>query len=285
MHKEKLAVIVDTDVFGDPDDILAITYLLANTDTVDIKLIVTADEHKGMRAAWLQNYFQKSDISTPIVAGEDLGHTRLYLLDSITTDTVNFDYIDAIKKVIDSAKNIIYLCMAPQSNLAAFISKFPEYADRIEVRGMGAVLDMDLGRIEHNVKYDIEAFRTVAQELSPTLLLADHTWHDSMKFHRQTEIYKFLKNSDHALAQAIITNADAFYDKLYPESRFHDPILASTLLIDSVSFSPEKIIIEENGFTRRPTDSETGISVSVSTHVDYIKVYNNFFESLKKFLR
>lgn len=285
MHKEKLPVIVDTDVFGDPDDILALTYLLAHTDTVDIKLIVTADEHKGMRAAWLKHFFEKADVTVPIAAGEDLGHTRLFLFDDIAIDTVNFDYKTAIKKVLDESEKVVYLCMAPQSNLAAFISEFPEYSNRIEVRGMGAVLDMDLGRIEHNVKYDIEAFITVAQTLSPTLLLADHTWHDSMKFHKQTAIYQFLNSSDHPLAQAIIENADAFHTKLYPESRFHDPILASTLLFDSVSFAPEKIVIEENGFTRRPKENEQGISVQVSTHVEYVQVYEHFFESLRKLLR
>lgn len=278
----KTPVIIDTDVFGDADDILALTYVLANKNKIDLKLIVTADEHRGMRASWLQFYFDKAGITVPVVAGEDIGNTRLFLFDQIKTDQINFNYIDEIKKIIDDADKITYLCLAPQSNLAKFIEKFPRLKNKIEVRGMGAVLDIDLGRIEHNVRYDIQAFKRVANEMRPKLLLADHTWDDSMRFNRDHEIYQFLSTKKHPLAQAIVKNADAFFDKLHPQSRLHDPIIASTLFADFISYAPEKMIIEDSGKTRRPTKMEVGTDVVVSTAVDYEKVYNHFFASLKR---
>ncbi|MDH5532829.1 MAG: nucleoside hydrolase [Candidatus Pacebacteria bacterium] len=280
----KIPIIIDTDVFGDPDDILAITYLLANQDKIEIKLIVTADEHKGMRAAWLQKIFSKAGLDVPIVAGVDLGNTRLFLFDEINTSNVNFNYLEAIKEVIESNDSTTYLCMAPQSNLAAFISKYPHLKNKIVVKGMGAVLDIDLGRIEHNVKYDIEAFKTVASQMKPQLLLADHTWHDSMQFHKETEMYKMIDKSTNPLALAIIKNANAFYDTLYPQSRFHDPILASILLDDFLEFTPDKLIVEPNGFTRRPKKGEKGCEVTVSKSVDYDNLYTHFFNSLKQYL-
>jgi len=279
----KLPVIVDTDVFGDSDDILAITYLLANQDKVDIKLIVTADEHQGMRAAWLQHYFAQAGVNIPVVAGLDLGNTRLYLFEKIATDQVNFDYKQAIKIAIETLDEVTYLCLAPQSNLASFITDFPELKNKLKVSAMGAVLDMDLGRIEHNVHYGIKSFQTVAAQMSPKLLLADHTWHESMKFSPDTEIYRFLKQSKHPLAEAIIKNADLFFTKLYPQSRFHDPILVSSLFTDFVRFTKTTMIIEDSGKTRRPSPQETGLEATVSAGVDYEATYAHFLDSLKKY--
>jgi len=280
----KQPIIIDTDVFGDPDDLLAIVYLLANQDKVEIKLIVTADEHQGMRAAWLKKIFLEAKIDIPIVAGVDLGHTRLFIFDEIETAGVNFDYLSSIREIIENNESINYLCMAPQSNLANFISKYPQLKNKINVFAMGAVLDKDLGRIEHNVKYDIEAFKVVSSQMKPKLLLADHTWHDTMKFDKETKVYKMLRQSKNPLAQAIIKNADAFFNNLYPESRFHDPILASIFLENFIEFAPDNLIVETNGFTRRPKKGENSFPVTVSKSVNYEKLYIHFFESLKNYL-
>lgn len=284
LNSSKIPVIIDTDVFGDSDDLLAICYLLAHQDQIDLKLIVTADEYRGLRAAWMQRVLAEVGVAVPVVAGKDLGNTRLFLFDEIQTNDVDFDFLEAIHRVVVAHDTVHFLCLAPQSNLAAFLTAFPDLKGKLKVRAMGGALDLDLGRVEHNVRTDIEAFKLVTEKTSQQLLLADHTWHDSMQFHPQTEIFKLLEKSSHPLARAVIQNARAFFDRLYPQSRFHDPILVSTLWADFIKFAPAEIVIELDGSTRRPGVGETGQSVSVSTSVDYKNFYQDFLASLKTYL-
>src|SRR3989344_18283 len=154
----KINIILDTDIGYDPDDLFALLLLLASPEA-DIKLIVTADEVNGKRAKFLGqvlNLLGRNDIK--IAVGQSLGRND-FVVDELLDDKkyeAETDYISAIKNIIDSENDIIYLSIGGFTNLAKLLAEYPEYAKKLKIYIMGGALNYSRrpGWVEHNVKVD-----------------------------------------------------------------------------------------------------------------------------------
>lgn len=109
-------IILDTDIGGDADDIFALL-LAINSPELKIDLIVTSDEHKSHRARYTEEYLELINTKIPVVAGLDVGNTKLFLVDKQIKDnqrTVDENFLEAMKKVVEKNDMTHYVCIGTQ---------------------------------------------------------------------------------------------------------------------------------------------------------------------------
>ncbi|MBW2166271.1 MAG: nucleoside hydrolase, partial [Deltaproteobacteria bacterium] len=143
-HTHKVSVVIDTDMALDDIRALAMVF---NSDWIDVPLIVCSDgavsPQMGCRNLGIfLEYFEKKD--TDIVAGRTLGkpappwrswseNLNWPESSTITIETTKItSATDAILKTLNgSAKQVIYLCLGPLTNLADAIRLDPTVKEKI----------------------------------------------------------------------------------------------------------------------------------------------------------
>jgi inosine-uridine nucleoside N-ribohydrolase len=274
-------VILDTDIFGDPDDLFALLYCLTLPD-IQLELIVTADEYGESRAVHARKLLDLLQLKIPVVGGKDLGNHRLLFVDSPKPQPQNQDFISAICRVVEKYERVTYVCIAPQSNLAAYLRQFPQHASQLDIFIMGATLHLDIGRIEHNIRTDIPAAQFVTRHTHAHWILGDVTHDPALAFSRSHRIYKTVTRSSSPVARLILRSVDQFFDTLYPTSNFHDPLAISSLDAPYVTFSREKVQIAESGQMILAT---RGSNQHISSQVNYPQFMADFENRILKFFR
>ena len=136
-------MIIDSDVGGDPDDSVAL--VVAGLRVPELKLVVTSDEVGGERARfarYLLDLVGRSDVK--VVAGADLGNTRLYFVDGMVPADVpkqGTDVVGAIAEVCATTPGQVrWVGMGPLSNLLALQSARPELVAKMAVTQMGGAI-------------------------------------------------------------------------------------------------------------------------------------------------
>ncbi len=269
MHKTEM--ILDTDIFGDADDFFALLYALS-FEQLKIELIVTTDEHEGARARQLQVLLRALGEDIPVAAGTDLGNTRLLFVDD-HNEEVDFDFVERIREVVERNEKTFFGCMGPQSNLKAFCDKYPELTSKLEVVSMACALEHDENRVEHNVRYDVAGAQNTLKTFGGTWVLADQTRDKSLQFKRGTDFYNKICEIDTEAARMLLANAHAFFDNLYPESNYHDPLTISSLVADFVKFEDKKVVVCDDG---RMFEDGDGHKARLSVGVDYDRFLEDF---------
>ncbi len=275
-------IILDTDIFGDPDDLLALLYLLAQPD-LNIDLIITNDEYCNQRAALTQKFLNLVHRSkVPVVAGRDIGN-RKYFQFSFQSHIpeINTNVIESVKKVISKKDKITYLCIGPQTNLAAFIKENPNYTERLNVIIMGGSLNQEKPCVEHNIRLDIKAAQYVCSNVRAKYILIDHTQNPKTAFKVTHPLYEKLNEMDNQVASMVLENINYFFKNLYPTSYFHDPIAASAINHDFVTFRKKYVTILPDGHLYA---SPKGNLQFVSSNVEYDSFLSHFTESVANYI-
>ena len=171
--KEKINVILDTDMYNECDDQFALVYMLKSLDVFNIEAITIAPyQHKS------QNISVKE--------GQDLSYNEvLKICNWLKFDTKDkvfkgsVDYLtdnynnenEAVNKMIEVAlKNdkTYIVAIGAITNIALAIKKEPKIIPKIEVIWLGGHSLLQQDNLEFNFKQDIEAVKTVFD--SKTLL-------------------------------------------------------------------------------------------------------------------
>jgi len=170
--KERIPVVLDTDIGSDIDDTWALGFLLRCPE-VDVKLITTAwgrtDERAGLAGRFLQTV-GRDDIPLGIgvrTDGEPLRQQAWiegYDLSSYP-GPVHEDGVAALLETVMSSEEPITVCaIGPLTNIGAALLREPEFAHRARFVGMqGCVRSAWGDKVipEYNVRSDVVASRTV----------------------------------------------------------------------------------------------------------------------------
>ncbi|MEU4606150.1 nucleoside hydrolase [Kribbella sp. NPDC023972] len=190
-------MIIDTDVGGDPDDAVAV--VVAALNVPELALVITSDEYGGERARlvrYLLDLTGRQDVR--VVAGSDLGNSRLYIVDGLFPSEVpkqDGDLVSAVAAVCASTRGRIrWVGMGPLSNLAYLQSERPDLVERMVVTQMGGAIEYrDPARAEHNFRVDPEAAIRLLPALEPglpTLVVSDVTFNTAMEITAASPIYQ-----------------------------------------------------------------------------------------------
>lgn len=300
MNSSKKSMIIDTDMAL--DDWMAILYLLKQSD-VDVKAITisgTGIVHRENGITNALNLLALAQMpSIPVAGGLEMplqGNNQCIkplrkMMDRMLGITLpphphsfpsNKDAVELLKSVIeDSSEKINILSIAPLTNIATFVQKYPELKNRIErIYIMGGAISVK-GNIfpavlnfnnvaELNIYLDpLAASITFSAGIPITLVPLDitNTVPLDMKFYRELKKIKHTTPIAHFIFQAlskfrwgILTKQYYFWDPLATVIT-HRPELYTTKKISLITVvTPGKYL----GQTRA---DKNGIEVDVVEHV------------------
>ncbi len=263
-------VILDTDLGGDADDIFALLFAIHSPE-LKIDLIVTSDEHNSHRARYTEEFLELIHADIPVVAGLDVGNTKLFVVDEQIKDkqrVVNNNFLEEIKKVIEKNELTHYVCIGPQSNLAAFIKKYPELKSKITILFMGGAINYRVPNSpEHNVKYDVQsAIDVFHSDWNKKYVLSDVTFKEEIKIDKKSKMFKELEELDKPHLNFIIESMNLLFKKVTPETYMHDPITLSYLIDNQIiNFERQKLKMSKRGIMQiSPNGQETIVSTSAN---------------------
>ena len=164
--KEKVNVILDTDMDTECDDHFALAYLLKNQDKFNIDAITIAPH-------------SHDEIEETIAEATDKSYNEiLRICNWLNFETKNkvfkgsIDYIcnrynennDAVNKIVEIAntnKKTYILAIGPITNIALAIKKSPDIIEKIEIIWTGGHSFLNKNNIECNFRHDVQAIREV----------------------------------------------------------------------------------------------------------------------------
>ena len=270
---QKVKVIVDHDADTNPDDILAVLFLL-NSPDVEICLTVSGNNHPVERAQYMKRFLELTghpDI--PCFAGEQTGHITFHGHDAIRDSNYQppIDYKAAIKHLCEENNKVIYLCIQNLANLHALLNTYREIAPKIQIFHMGMSLDKAKQSFVSggtNMEGAPLAAKAVYErtDLDMHVVGAHTTIHDSLRISPETELHQKLKLSDKPHEQFAWKALTDFYKRRNIWPALHDPLTASCAAgCEFVKFSQTYIDFRENG------TYQLGImtDVVISEHADY----------------
>lgn len=267
-------MIVDTDVGGDPDDAVAV--VAAARKVPELALVITSDEYGGERARFVRFLLDlagRSDV--PVVAGSDLGNSRLYCVDGLIPAAVPMQRTDLVRAVADvcasTTGRVRWVGMGPLSNLSTLQSARPDLVARMVVTQMGgAIVYRNPSRAEHNFRVDPEAairMLPILEPGRPTLVVSDVTFNPEMEITAESAIYKrWSEPGAPPWAPVLTAHCDRWMERL-PGSMQHDGLtLAAAMLWPGIRFARERVAL---GADARMSRSEHGSEVIMSISADY----------------
>ena len=268
------SMIIDTDIGGDPDDTVAV--VAAARRVPELALVITSDEYGGERARFVRHLLDlvgRPDVK--VVAGSDLGNSRLYFVDGLFPADVpkqDDDLVSAIAEVCASTTGRIrWVGIGPLSNLATLQSQRPELVARLVVTQMGgAFAYRDPSRAEHNFRVDPEAvirMLPVLEPWRPTFVVNDVTFNPAMEITAGSPIYQRWAQPDAPPWAKILRAQCDRWTERYPGSMQHDGLtLAAATLWPGIRFGRERVALDS---IARMSRSGDGTEIIVSISADY----------------
>jgi inosine-uridine nucleoside N-ribohydrolase len=267
-------MIIDTDIGGDPDDTVAL--VVAGLRVPELALVITSDEYGGERARfarYLLDLVGRPEVK--VVAGSDLGNSRLYFVDGLFPAEVPKQETDVVAAVAEvcatTPRQVRWVGMGPLSNLSTLQSARPELVAKMAVTQMGGAINYrDPSRAEHNFRVDPEAairMLPVLEMWGPAFVVSDVTFNPAMAITVDSPIYKKWAEPDAPpWAKVLQTHNDRWMER-YPGSMQHDGLtLAAAMLWPGVRFVRERVALDA---IARMSRSDRGTEISMSISADY----------------
>lgn len=261
-------VILDHDAGTNPDDFFSLLMLL-NAPGVDLKLVISGNNYPTERARFVHKIVgQHGRTGVIVYAGEATGHIDFNAYQYIKgyEPEIPTDYLTAIKEVLDTYDDVIYLSIQGLSNLATFLRTYPEYHDTFDVVHMGMKIDDTNEFIGGgtNMEADALAAKYVYElGLKRFRVVGSHTTiNDAIRITPETALYKKLDNSDHPNHQLLMQHLHDYHQRRGIWPALHDPLTTSAALgYGFVSFRNYQVEFNDKGLYRL---SDTGVTVTNS---------------------
>jgi pyrimidine-specific ribonucleoside hydrolase len=261
-------MIIDTDAGGDPDDAIA---LVAAAAEPALALVVTSDELGGERARFVRHLLDllgRADV--PVVAGADLGNTRLDCIKDLAPAEVPAQPTDVFAAVTDVCSStmdpVCWLGIGAASNLARLLTERPALAERLAVTQVGGALRYrDPERADHNFRTDIHAATVLLTRARvPRLQLSEVTFTPEVEIAKDSPIHRLLSDpAGPPWARLVAAHMDQWYERFHHATMQHDALALSAVLgLGFVDFYRTRVAIDERGRTTIAT--EGGFDVRLS---------------------
>ncbi|MFB9909614.1 nucleoside hydrolase [Allokutzneria oryzae] len=265
-------LIVDTDAGGDPDDAVALVLAAAEPT---LALVTTVDELGGRRAKFVRHLLDlvgRPDV--PVVAGADLGGTRMDCIDGLVPDSVAAQpvgVVDAVAAVCARTEGLVrWAGLGPVTNLAEVLTTRPDLAERLVVTQMGGALNYrDPERAEHNFRVDPAAAEVLLRAArQPRLVMSDTTFTPEIEIVEDSEQHRRLADpSAPEWARLVAAHMDRWFDRFHPGTIQHDALaLSAALQLPYVGLRRERVVLDAIG---RMTAAPGGHHVWISATADY----------------
>jgi inosine-uridine nucleoside N-ribohydrolase len=267
-------MIIDTDVGGDPDDAIALIVAAAEPA---LALVVTSDELGGERARFARHLLDllgRNDV--PVIAGADLGNTRLNCIEGLTPAEVPAQPTDvraAVDAVCSSTVDPVpWVGIGTASNLAVLLTERPELAERLEVTQVGGALRYrDPERADHNFRTDIAAATVLlARTRVPRLQLSEVTFTPDVEIAKGSPIHRLLSDpTGPPWARLVAAHLDQWYERFKHSTMQHDTLALTTALgMDFVDYHRAHVVIDDRGRTTLATEGGFDVWLSGEARLD-----------------
>jgi len=173
-QKEKIAVILDTDICDDIDDTWALTLLLQSPE-LDIKLVTTAVGNTAQKAKTVAKILEtagRTDIPVGIgIQHHNKGHRQdEWVKDYKLSSYPGRIYQDGVQAMIDtimkSPKPITLVAIGPLPNVASALEREPRITKKAEFVGMhGSVRRGYGGKAKPSAEYNVQAYAKEARKV------------------------------------------------------------------------------------------------------------------------
>lgn len=250
-HRQEHAVILDTDIGGEPDDALAVAVAAGFRD---LSLVITSDEHDGRRAKmarFLLDLLMRSDV--PVVAGRDLGRVDNWAADGFVPGGVEEQPTDVVAAVEDvlgrTSERVLWVGAGPMSNLADVLAAVPAAVERLVVIQVAGSRTWLPDRAEPNIGADLPAARAVLSSgVLMKLLPVEVTSHPFNVIDRESNEYDVLARSRELACTKLRAHMD-FWLEHHRSSIDQSALIALALMQHKPLFteSPTRIDLDEIG--------------------------------------
>lgn len=274
-------IILDTDIGYDPDDLFALILLLQLAQD-SVKLIVTASECDLKRLSLLNMALKTmgaDDIRT--CAGKSLGLNKFTvdaLIEDVPTPTESKDYLEEMYAVVTTNEDpVLYIGLGGFTNLASFIKKYPDEAQKMECFLMGGALDYERHPewIEFNIRIDPEAADYVVKSGLDISMIMAQTTHDPVyEVTWTSDLYEKLKASNEPINQLLGRHCDLWYERREYKhgTSMHDPLTVAVALgYDFVTLKEAKISLKEGKFIHDEAGFKIKYSLPSSRSADFME--------------
>jgi purine nucleosidase len=273
---QELNVILDTDIGTNPDDLFGLLLLL-HIPTINLRLIVTGNNHPVERARMTKKVLEnegRSDI--PVYAGEPTGHIDFNggpFIEGYTPD-ISTNYLPAIKKVLDTHQNVVYMNIQGCSNLSRVITEYPEYKSKLNVYHMGMTTKSfdDFISGGTNMEADPRAARHVYESEINLKVVGSHTTiNDALRINPETSLYQKIDASTHPNHKLFIKHLKEYHARRTIWPALHDPLTIAAAIDPSfVEYEEVQIEFNDEGKYKKGTGSKIVLSKNESKAAEFM---------------
>ena len=258
---------MDHDIGTNPDDFFSLLMLL-NSSEVDLKLLVSGNNHSKERALLAKKILDNEDNKNiDSLEGENTGHIDFFGSKFIENyaPKISNNYLEKVKELIDNDENVVWLVIQGLSNLTKFLKTYPEYADKFEVIHMG----MSIKEAEDyigggtNMEADPLASKFIYElGLKKMRVVGSHTTiNDSIRSSPDSRVYKKIEAGKTINHKLLFEHLRDYNVRRGIWPALHDPLTASVALgKDFVTFSIKRITFNNLGEYTLGGDTEITIS-------------------------
>ncbi len=251
------SLILDHDIGTNPDDFFALLMLL-NSNQVNLSMTISGNGYPNERARLANKIISQSNKpGVESFVGKKTGRTNFFG-NQFTKEyepQLSSNYVGAIKNLINTKGEVIYLCIQGLSNLAQFAKKYPKDVGKLDIIHMGLTTknaDNFVGG-GTNMEADPMAAKYIYELGLPNFrVVGSHTTiNDSIRIHPDTQAYKKLSESGEANHGMLLTHLHEYNTRRGIWPALHDPLTASVALTEKfVDFEEINIEFRDDGSYR-----------------------------------
>jgi inosine-uridine nucleoside N-ribohydrolase len=263
---KELNIILDTDIGTNPDDLFGLLLLL-HVPHVHLRLVVTGNGYPTERARLVHkvlNNEKRSDVM--VCSGNPTGHIDFngkQFIDGYAP-SISSDYITAIKQILDTHENVVYINIQGCSNLSEFMASHPGYRDRLHVYHMGLTTKGSEDFISGgtNMEADLVAARHVYLSGIDLKVVGSHTTiNDALRVHPGTFLYKKLQASTHPNHKLLLEHLLDYNKRRNIWPALHDPLTVAIALGNNfVEFEEVEVEFNSEGEYRKGIGTKVIVS-------------------------
>ena len=303
MNKEKIKVILDTDIGDDIDDAFALALLL-NSPEIELLGVTTVFRNSAQRARMAKALIHSYGKEIPVYAGIDdpIKQKVEDLLSSEVKEKIRYDEngkycipqyepsydkekyegnnaVDFIISQIEKYPHeVTLLLIGPETNAAKVISTRPDLVPLIkEIRIMGGAIGNEITWPEWNIVCDPEAAKIVYESGVKIYAIGCNVTLKCPLSDENIALLRSVKSSSSMLLVKMLNSWLEHYTFTRPV--LHDPLAVSTLLNDYVIFKEKKMKVlldDKRGYT---VEDSNGALINIATDLNYNL---DFVDDLKK---